>query len=91
MTPLKGGVHPIRTAACSHAAAGQLVAFGCSQPITLLLPTALFPVRLRHLTADRLQRLVEFAGKIGRIAASADQLDRLTTELRGRASVFRHL
>ena len=91
MTPLKGGVHPIRTAACSYAAAGSTRRIRPQSAHHPSPPDALFPVRLRHLMANRLQRLVEFAGKIGRIAASADQLDRLTTELRGRASVFRHL
>ena len=69
---------------------GQLVALGRRQPIALLLPAALFPVRLRDPMADRLRRRLKLAGKVGRIAASADQLHHLATELRrvGRACLW---
>jgi hypothetical protein len=61
---------------------GQIVALGRGQPITLLLPAALLPVRLCDPVADRLRRRFEFSGKVNRIATGADQLDHLATEFR---------
>jgi hypothetical protein len=64
------------------AQAGELVAFGCGQPVTFLLPAALLPVGLHDPLADRLCRRLELAGKIGRITAGPDKIDHLATGLR---------
>jgi hypothetical protein len=50
---------------------------GC---VTLLLPAALLPVRLRNPVADRLRRRFELTGKVGRIATGPDQIHHLTAE-----------
>src|SRR5260370_1273910 len=61
---------------------GQFLTLSRSKPVALLLPAALLPVGLRHPVADRLCGRFELPGKLGRIAAGADQVDHLTAKLR---------
>ena len=62
---------------------GEFITLGDSQSGPPLLPATLLAIRQRDPVADRLRGGFELAGEVNRIAAGADEFNRLTTELRG--------
>jgi hypothetical protein len=69
-------------AACSHAAAGQLITLECGQTRSRLLAAALVSVSLGDPRANGVAAWLKLAGKIVRITSSTDEVDHLSAKLR---------